>query len=360
VCAACWAPAAGRCSRRIFLDAPAHAILRTMRTRHVLVMAVLCILACAESTPTDGGDACDPAGNGAGNGEANGETNGEVLEPADPPERLTVVTLNTHSFQEGPDSLEKLGWIGEGLAAMDADLVGLNEVMSGTFWAYDFGGAQYDGTRIIQEALEDASGRPWYAATFGFAHWDDGEEMSNAILSRTPILAAERRELTTTDFWPAPDGRRNVAFARTQIPGVGIVHFFVTHTWGWSSVDAIVQIDEVKAFIEEKRRGDEVLTLLVGDLNTPSTWENYARWIEGPPFAFVDTYAEANPGGFADPTMFGGEHRIDYVLVREGSALGADPGTYASSLVFTGEPFDGAVLPVVSDHKGVATVFQLP
>ena len=53
---------------------------------------------------------------------------------------LVVVTLNTHSFQEGPDSIEKLEQIGQGLAALDVDLVGLNEVMSGTFWAYDYGG----------------------------------------------------------------------------------------------------------------------------------------------------------------------------------------------------------------------------
>lgn len=57
--------------------------------------------------------------------------------------------------------------------------------------------------------------------------------------------------------------------------------------------------------------------------------------------------------------MFDGEHRIDYILAREGSKLLEDPSNYESTLVFTGAPFAGVVLPVVSDHMGVATVFNL-
>ena len=339
-----------------------------MRVRYGVMIFAASLFACGG---VPGGDQASDAGDDRRTDDRKPDAGGPPPErgdgdrdagdsAGDQPAALTVVTLNTHSFQEGADSLDKLEWIGEGLAAMGADLVGLNEVMSGTFWSYDYDGAQYDGTRIIQDALERASGHPWYSASFGFAHWDDGEEMANVVLSRAPIREADRRELTTTDFWPAPQSRRNVAFARTEISGVGVVHFFATHTWGWNSADAAVQIDEVKAFIDEKSTGDEDLTLLVGDFNTPSTWDHYERWIEGEPFRLIDTYAEANPDGFTDSTMFGEEHRIDYIMARDGSPLLTSPVSYTSSLVFTGEPFDGVVLPKVSDHKGVVTVFELP
>ena len=296
------------------------------------------LLACDSPTPKVGGS---PDG-------------AVVVDGAASKKELVVVTLNTHSFQEGDDSLEKLRQIGEGLAELDADIVSLNEVMSGTFWAYDYNGAQYDGTAIIQEALERASGVTWYAETFGFASWADGEQMSNVLLSREPLQNAESRELSTTDSWPAPASRRNVGHGRVVIPSVGSVHLFVTHTWGWDSVDTLAQIQEVKAFVEEKKRGDEVLELVMGDLNVPSTSASFAQWIEGAPLPFVDTYGAANPDGLEDSTTVDGANRIDYILASRGSPLLEAQLPIRSRLVF-----DGSALPLVSDHRGVATTFVL-
>ncbi len=270
------------------------------------------------------------------------------------PAPLTVVTLNTHSFQEGEDSLEKLALIGEGLAALDVDLVGLNEVMSGTFWSYDYGGATHDGTALIQEALEAASGEEWAAHSIGFAHWDSGEQMSNVVLSRFPLLHTADADLTTTDFWPAPAEQRSVVHARIQVPELGPVAFFVTHTWGWDSVDTLVQVDEVKAFMAAQRSGDEVLDLLVGDLNVPSTDPAYSAWLSAGDASLYDTYGLANPDGFTDSTSHSGQDRIDYVLVGEAWGHGADPACYRSVLIF-----DGAEQPAVSDHLGVMTTFDL-
>ncbi len=305
------------------------------------------------SVPGDGSSAADGAVD-AGSTDADGNT----VDGAGPDvRRLVVVSLNTHSFQEGPDSLAKLQWIGEGLAALGADLVGLNEVMSGTFWAYDYGGAQYDGSQIIKQALESSSGQTWYTASIGFAHWDTGELMSNVVLSRTVIVEAAARSLTTTDFWPAPGEQRNVVYARTEIADLGPVNFFVTHAWGYDSVDTLAQIDEVKGFMAEKFQGNEQLDLLVGDLNTPATWPAYQSWLEAPPFVLIDTVAQGTPALATESTMFGQQARIDYILAGEGWPLSEDPTHYHSTLAFTGEAVDGVVLPVVSDHKGVVTVF---
>lgn len=287
---------------------------------------------------------------------------GDTASNAEP---LVVVTLNTHSFQEGADSLDKLEAIGQGLASLPvpmgwegtedrlvADLVGLNEVMSGTFWSYDYGGATHDGGAILQQALEAASGMTWYRADFGFAHWDSGELMSNVVLSRTPLLDTESLSLTTTDFWPAPNEQRSVGRVETDVPGLGRIRFYVTHTWGWDSVDTLTQVGEVKSFMA-LHQGEPAVDLLVGDLNVPSTSLAYQEWTEGPPFPLLDSYGLANPDGFTDPTTTDGTDRIDYILVGEGGPIPEDPACFRSARIF-----DGSSLPVVSDHYGVVTVLD--
>ena len=272
---------------------------------------------------------------------------------------LRVVILNTHSFQEGADSLDKLRWIGEGLGHLRADLVGLNEVMSGTFWAYDYQGVVYDGTEIIRLALERVSRVPWYVHRQGFAHWADGEEMANVLLSRFPILDSDHAWLTTTDFWPGPQEQRCVIYGRVEVPGLGLVNVFVTHTAGFDSADTETQIHEVKAFMAREFGGNEALDLLLGDLNTPSTWPAYHLWLHTPPFELIDTYAASHPDGVSDPTQLDGEHRIDYVLAGAGWPISEDPGCYRSALIFDGTSVEGVLLPRVSDHKGVLTIFHL-
>jgi len=275
------------------------------------------------------------------------------------PAQLVVVTLNTHSFQEGLDSLEKLTWIGEGLAALEADLIGLNEVMSGTFWAYHFEGEEHDGAALILESLEAASGSSYNLARCAFGHWDDGEEMSNVVLSRYPLLERECRPLTTTDSWPAPGEQRNVLQVRVDVPGFGRVNFFVTHTWAYGSADTEVQIDEVRTFMVERFRGDEALDLLVGDLNVTPGSPEYEIWLDSEPFELIDTYGETNPGGFLDSTLVSRSSRIDYILAGGGFDVVEPPATYRSAIVFDGSEYLGATLPVVSDHKGVVTIFDL-
>jgi endonuclease/exonuclease/phosphatase family metal-dependent hydrolase len=172
--------------------------------------------------------------------------------------------------------------------------------------------------------------------------------MSNAVLSRTPFIDVDRRELPTTDFWPAPRSARNVVHVRTNVPGVGVVNVFVTHPWGWSDVDGPAQVDVAKAFLVEKRRGDEALELVIGDLNAPPSSTVFQRWLSGA-VALVDAFALSHPGSTAS-TVFGEDNRIDYVLVGAGASVPS-----SSNLVF-----DGVDGPRVSDHIGVQTAFTFP
>ena len=311
--------------------------------RHLISVLLFAATGCTPgSSPVD--DAAPPAAD-HGPWVARGQQEGGV--EAGVTRRLVVVTLNTHSFQEGTSSLQKLEAIGKGLAALQVDLVGLNEVMSGTFWSYHYNGQKYDGTAIIKKALEAASGVPYHSYSRGFAHWSSGEQMANVVLSRTAITESGSRSLTTTDFWPAPKETRNVIHARTTIPGFGPLNLLVTHTWGWDSVDTAKQIAEAKSFLAQKIRGDEILNLVLGDLNLPSTHKSFPAWLASP-VKLVDTYGEANPKGNTDPTTLSGQHRIDHVLCDRRS------WSFTSTLVF-----DGKNQPVVSDHKGVVTVFEL-
>ena len=312
--------------------------------RPLLSILFLALSGCTPLSSSPADDAAAPAGD-HGPPADRGQLDGAA--EAGATRRLVVVILNTHSFQEGTGSLQKLEAIGKGLAALKVDLVGLNEVMSGTFWSYHYNGKQYDGAAMIKKALEAASGVPYYSYSQGFAHWSSGEQMANVVLSRTAITESGSRSLTTTDFWPAPKEKRNVVYARTVIPGFGPLNLLVTHAWGWDSVDTATQISEVKSFLAQKIRGDEILNLVVGDLNLPSTHKTFPAWLAAP-VKLVDTYGEANPKGNTDPTTIKGQHRIDHLLCDRRS------WSFTSTLVF-----DGTNQPVVSDHKGVKTVFEL-
>lgn len=263
--------------------------------------------------------------------------------------RLVVVTLNTHSFQEGPNSIEKLRAIGRGLAALPADIVALNEVMSGRFPS--FGGQHHDAVEIIREALETASCQPWHVVVSAFAHWDTGEQMANAVLTHFPVTESGERVLTTTDFWPGPSEQRKVVYIRAEPPQIGPVALFATQAWGWDSVDTLTQIDEIKSLVAAKTRGDEANVFVVGDLNIEPSSLGYDRWI-GEPLPLVDTFAVANPEQRDNSTTIGEQHRIDYIFATRTKAR------YQSFLAFDGSTRNEKTTPIVSDHKAVVTIFE--
>lgn len=336
-----------------------------------LVFALALSLGCSSSTPspTDAGPGADAAegrdaaarldaspgadaggaDSGATGTDAGSDADGGAMR--DETDQLVVVTLNTHAFQEGRDSIDKLTQMGQGLAQLDADLIGLNEIMSGDFSAF---GPQ-DALDHVQDALEAATGQTWHRARHNWAQWDSGEFMANAILSRYPIRDVDERDLTTTNFWPAPDhGARAVLYGRVDVPRVGVVDLFVTHTAGTHAgmSEATVQAEEVKAFMGSKGTGAD-LQLLVGDLNVPPTWPTFQTFVNAPP-VLVDTFGVANRSTPNAPTKWSGQNRIDYVLAQADAALLSGGPRFSSRIIF-----DETDLPRVSDHKGVVTIFPV-
>jgi len=235
---------------------------------------------------------------------------------AAPRQRLRVLHLNTHSFQE-PDPVEKLHRIGRKIAELKPDLVSLCEVMKGGRLSCDATREILAGVRQVDPSLQ------YHIHEKGFGTWGSGERMHNCMLSRGRLSDYDVAPLTTTTQWPAPSGeRRNALYARSEGAAVGPVHFFVTHPWGFDSRDTPVQLDELRGFIARKATA-AALTVIAGDFNQPSTSPALRR-LGG---ELVDTWARANPGALHKPTTPWDRAftpaRLDYILVKEDAALRA-------------------------------------
>ena len=131
-----------------------------------------------------------------------------VFDDARGVERLRVVTFNIWNRQ-GPWP-QRLPLIRDGLAALEPDVIGLQEVLG------------FPG--LPSQADEIAAGLGWHVHYAPAWNIGGGLTYGNAILSKHPLLDAAVLPL------PTPDGvdTRSVAFARVDVPG-GPVPLFVTH-----------------------------------------------------------------------------------------------------------------------------------
>ena len=270
----------------------------------------------------------------------------------DDPSELVVVTLNTHSLQEKTQRFKKLEWIAEGLAAVNADLIGLNETVSGKIYARGYQGRSMNTAELIQSYLEELTGASYhrYEKTMGI--WGDGEHLNNVILSRYPIEEQSERKITTTDKWPAPNQKRNVLFAKVRLPGGQPVHFYVTHAMGWISVDTASQIKEIKSFMDEHYHPEVLAEFVVGDLNVVPTHPQYPDWLRLEP-AMRDTYATINK--IHHPYR---AETVDYIMLSERSSIGEVERS--ADLIFNNESVGGHLFPKVSDHVGFVTRIKIP
>jgi len=262
-----------------------------------------------------------------------------------------VATLNIWNRQ-GPWA-QRLPLIRAGLAALDADAVGLQEVMG--------------FTGLPSQAHEIADGTGWnvhYAPA-----WDlgGGLTMGNAIVSRHPLLDPQILPL------PSPPGvdTRTVAFARVDCAH-GPMPVFVTHlTWQLHLGTARrAQVRMLVDHVAAKAPIDGPPPVLLGDFNAdPDSDEmRFLRGlttIDGTSVYFADcwsataspepgwTYDRANPYALRarEPSR-----RIDYAYVRgPGRHLCGEP--LNARLVLT-EAVDGNY---PSDHYGVvAEIYAAP
>jgi endonuclease/exonuclease/phosphatase family metal-dependent hydrolase len=268
-------------------------------------------------------------------------------------ERLRAVTLNIWNRQ-GPWSA-RLPLIRDGLAALEPDVIGLQEVLG-------FGGDS--------QAHEIAAGTDWHVH-HGPA-WDLGGGLTfgNAVLSRWPIVDARVLPLPT----PPELDARSVAYALLDAP-CGRVPVFVTHI-AYQMHLGHVRCQAVRALTdligELAPVGDRTFPpILLADFNAePDSDEmRFLRGLTplgGRSVYFADawlvtaghadgagpgwTYDRRNPYALRSREP---SRRIDYVYVRgPDRALRGEP--LAARLVFT-EPVDGVY---ASDHFGVYAEIQ--
>ncbi len=256
--------------------------------------------------------------------------------------RLRVLTINIWN-RSGPWEA-RLALLRKGVAAIDPDVVGLQEVI------------QHDG-RTQAEAIGEGLG---YHAAFGVAHdLGSGVQFGNAVLSRWPVESHQ--------VFPLPNAgsaeSRSLLFTELGSP-YGKIPFFVTHL-NWKFHEGVVreaQVQHIAEVVKQKAPLSGLPPVLVGDFNAqPEATE--IRFLKGlhalggKSTFFADTFEITGQGpGFtfdarhnphAAPTH---EYprRIDYVFVR-----GPDTevrGKPLDARVVLTEVVDG-VAP--SDHYGV-------
>jgi len=254
-----------------------------------------------------------------------------------------VATLNIWNRQ-GPWA-QRLPLIRAGLAALDVDAIGLQEVMG--------------FTGMPSQAHEIAEGTGWnvhYAPAWAIG---GGLTMGNAIVSRHALLDVQSLPL------PSPPGvdTRTVAFARVDCDH-GPMPVFVTHLT-WQEYLASARRPQVRVLadhVAELAPLDGPPPVLMGDFNAnPDSDEmRFLRGlttIDGTSVHFADCWDATRPGeqgwSYARSNPYAlrsrePSRRIDYVYVRgPGRHLCGEP---LSAELCLDTPVDG-VWP--SDHFGV-------
>lgn len=254
-----------------------------------------------------------------------------------------VATLNIWNRQ-GPWP-QRLPLIRDGLAALDADVIGLQEVLG------------FPG--MPSQADEIAAGTGWHVHYAPAWHIGGGLTYGNAILSKHRLLDVATLPL------PAPEGvdPRTVAFARVDLPH-GPMPVFVTHLTFQHHLGH-ARCEQVRALVEHVRRlapVDGPPPVLMGDFNAdPDSDEmRFLRGLTslgGTSVYFADCWSatQAEGPGFTydrrntyalrsrEPSR-----RIDYIYVRgPDRSLRGEP---LSAQLALDEPVDG-VWP--SDHFAV-------
>ena len=254
-----------------------------------------------------------------------------------------VATLNIWNRQ-GPWA-QRLPLLRAGLAALDADVIGLQEVLG------------FPG--MPSQADEIAAGTGWHVHYVPAWHIGGGLTFGNAIVSKHPLLDTASLPL------PSPAGldTRTVAFARVDMPH-GPVPVFVTHLTFQLHLGH-ARCEQVRALVEHVKTlapVDGPPPVLLGDFNAdPDSDEmRYLRGLTplgGTSVYFADcwTATGANGPGYTydrrnayalrsrEPSR-----RIDYIYVRgPDRSLRGEP--LRAWLALT-EPVDG-VWP--SDHYAV-------
>lgn len=263
---------------------------------------------------------------------------------------LRVVSLNIWNNQ-GPWP-ERLRLIRKELPALDAHLVGLQEVL------------HLDPGTTPDQAQAIGDGLGYYTAFASAWHIGGGLQFGNALLSRFPIVAAQSFLLPVEEG----DESRCLLYCSVDAP-CGRVPVFVTHlSWQLHRSDVRQQqVASITARIKELAPVDGFPPLLMGDFNAePDSDEiRYLRGYHsrlGRSVYFADCFAAAGDGSpgytFARENPFAlrahePNRRLDYIFVRgPDRALRGEP--LSAKRCFTSA--EDGVFP--SDHYGVFAEIQ--
>lgn len=280
-----------------------------------------------------------------------------MAEAADRPARediWRVATLNIWNRQ-GPWA-QRLPLIRAGLAALEADVVGLQEVLG--------------FTGMPSQAHEIAEGLGWHVHHVPAWHIGGGLTFGNAILSPHPLSDLRSLPLPT----PPDVDTRTVAFARVELPH-GPMPVFVTHLTFQHHLGHVrcAQVRALAEHVAALAPADGPPPVLLGDFNAdPDSDEmRFLRGLTplgGTSVYFADCWAVAagaepgaGPGNTYDrrnPYALRSREpsrRIDYAYVRPGRQLMGEP---LAAQVVLDTPVEG-VWP--SDHFGlVAEIYAAP
>lgn len=267
---------------------------------------------------------------------------------------LRVLTINIWNRQ-GPWE-HRLRLLQKGIAALDPDVIGLQEVIH-----RPKGAREHCQACVIADAWRAAGGPARTFESFGPAFtYQNGDQFGNAIVSRYPLHQDQTFPHPTED-------QRSLHFARVETPA-GLVPFFVTH-YSWRLDEGVVREDQAlftARTIDATVRDGDLPAILVGDLNAaPDTTElRFLRGvasIERTSTFFTDCFERCGEGpGFTfDPPKnphaaltWEVPRRIDYVLTRGPDDHGR--GLPLSARVVLDEVTEHDGSPIApSDHYGV-------
>jgi len=235
------------------------------------------------------------------------------VQPGAPP-RLRLATYNIHYGYDGPWHLS-LARQAETLAALQADVIALQEVDTGRITSYSIDDALWLGQRLGMHVV--------YLPTV--------EHLTGiALLSRYPVTEAG------TTLLPSQEEQTGLIHARLQ---VGDQTLDVFATWlGLSEAERARQVGAALDWLAERSpRGPACLS---GDLNSSPDSPTYRQFAEA---GFGDPFRELGLGDVPTDPAGAPTERIDYVWLRELTPLAA-----------------GVPDSLASDHRPVWVAVQAP
>lgn len=283
--------------------------------------------------------------------------NPEKEKPAD---ELVIMTLNLHTYQE-ENSAEKLYAIADVINTMNPDVVCFQEAAQhretdfiedkrAPFQSENDALQKDNMVYIISKYLQDVFGQTtnyyWSWSHYGWDVWKEGV----AILTKHKITVPKNRIISTGSDPESIDTRKAV-FATIELPEGKKINMFSTHTSFGD--DQSPQISALKNMVQEKKENQTLASIICGDFNAPAASDGYEQLIgkESDGDTLVDSYSDANPKGFFDPT-FEDLKRIDYIFFSKGDSV----ETKTSQIYFRNNPNLGGR---VSDHSAVISRFRI-